>query len=274
MIKLERSHINPFLLTLTWSRGLLILLVMITVGLGSDYATERWVRWQVNRAEKSAKSDAKIYTTAQLAAYSNTFKMFESGLGTPDTFVIISEDSTDTTWLYWDSDTFWVETNGDSVYIANLMGVSWACYWNDSIPQIRARLDTVEAELDTALAILDTLDFSGKIVLWSGAVGSIPAGWQLCNGTNGTPDLRDRFVVGAGDNYVVDSIGGAASHTHTINSESAHTHSMNWIGGTDLMAGEDWEMPLHTDTGDAHTHTESEESNLPPFYSLCWIMKL
>lgn len=272
MIKLKRLRTN--LLTLTWSRGLLILLVMITVGLGSDYATQRWVKWQVNQAASSAKSESKTYTTDKLAAYSNTFKMFESGLGTPDTFVIISEDSTDTTWFYWDSDTLFVETNGDSIYIANLMGVSWTCYWNDSIPQIRARLDTVEALLDTALARLDTLYFRGAIISWYGSTDSVPAGWHLCDGTVGTPDLRNRFVVGAGGNYVVDSTGGAASHTHTINSESSHTHSIDWALGAELMAGEDWEMPMHTDVGSLHTHTESTESNLPPFYSLCYIMKL
>ena len=251
-----------------------MLTVAVSVGFGStDYATKRWVKWQVSRAEKAAKSEAKAYTVARLGAYSVTFKLFESGLGTLDTFVIVSEDSTDTTWFYWDNDTFWVETNGDSVYIATLMGIE-ACVWDDSIPQIRARLDTVEAELDTALARLDTLDFSGKIVLWSGSTGSIPTGWQLCDGTNGTPDLRNRFVVGAGDGYVVDSTGGATEHTHTIDSESSHSHSINWIEGTDLAAGEDKEMPLNTEAGDAHTHTESTESNLPPFYALCYIMKL
>lgn len=274
MIKLNRSRIN--LLALTWSRGLLIFLMLVTVVLGSEYASERWVKWKINAAEKSAKSESKTYTTDKLAAYSNTFKMFESGLGTPDTFVVVSADSTDTAWFYWSLDTFWVETT-DSVYIAKLMGADGTCMWNDSIPQVRARLDTVEAELDTALAKLDTLDFSGKIVLWSGAVGSIPAGWQLCNGTNGTPDLRDRFVVGAGNNYVVDSTGGAASHTHTINSESTHTHSIIWgacVMPPCLAEGGDWDRPLGTETGSAHTHTESTESNLPPFFALAYIMKL
>jgi len=73
---------------------------------------------------------------------------------------------------------------------------------------------------------------SGCIMLWSGATGSIPAGWYLCNGQNGTPDLRNRFLVGAGDTYSVNQTGGSAdsivvSHTHTATSvvtESAHQH--------------------------------------------------
>ena len=51
---------------------------------------------------------------------------------------------------------------------------------------------------------------SGGIFMWSGSIGSIPAGYVLCNGSNGTPDLRNRFVVGAGSTYVVDATGGSA----------------------------------------------------------------
>jgi hypothetical protein len=54
---------------------------------------------------------------------------------------------------------------------------------------------------------------SGGILLWSGSIGSIPAGYVLCNGNNGTPDLRDRFIVGAGSTYAVDASGGSSSYT-------------------------------------------------------------
>jgi hypothetical protein len=71
---------------------------------------------------------------------------------------------------------------------------------------------------------------AGGIILWSGSVASIPSGWFLCNGSNGTPDLRNRFVVGAGSTYAVDATGGSAdaitvSHTHTFTSGSATTSS-------------------------------------------------
>ena len=64
---------------------------------------------------------------------------------------------------------------------------------------------------------------TGVIVMWSGSIASIPSGWYLCNGSNGTPDLRNRFVVGAGSTYAVDATGGSAdaivvSHTHTATS--------------------------------------------------------
>jgi hypothetical protein len=56
---------------------------------------------------------------------------------------------------------------------------------------------------------------TGMIMLWSGSVGSIPSGWLLCDGTNSTPDLRNRFVVGAGDTYSVNATGGSTTTTAT-----------------------------------------------------------
>ena len=52
---------------------------------------------------------------------------------------------------------------------------------------------------------------SGGIIAWSGAIGAIPAGYVICNGSNGTPDLRDRFIVGAGNTYSVGNTGGFTS---------------------------------------------------------------
>lgn len=52
---------------------------------------------------------------------------------------------------------------------------------------------------------------AGAIIMWSGSIGSIPTGYVICNGSNGTPDLRDRFVVGAGNTYAVGNTGGFTS---------------------------------------------------------------
>jgi microcystin-dependent protein len=73
---------------------------------------------------------------------------------------------------------------------------------------------------------------TGMIMLWSGSTGSIPSGWALCNGSSGTPDLRNRFVVGAGSTYAVDATGGSAnatlpSHTHTFSDVSTSAGSHN-----------------------------------------------
>lgn len=53
----------------------------------------------------------------------------------------------------------------------------------------------------------------GGIIMWSGSIAAIPSGWSLCNGANGTPDLRDRFVIGAGTTYAVNATGGSATVT-------------------------------------------------------------
>lgn len=76
---------------------------------------------------------------------------------------------------------------------------------------------------------------SGGIIMWSGSIPSIPVGWALCDGTNGTPDLRNRFVTGAGDKYEPGNNGGLnevtltesqmPSHQHSMSEEGNHTHT-------------------------------------------------
>lgn len=73
---------------------------------------------------------------------------------------------------------------------------------------------------------------SGGIILWSGAIVAVPTGWYLCNGANGTPDLRDRFVVGAGTTYAVGATGGANTVTLDATMIPAHTHSLSASGTT------------------------------------------
>jgi microcystin-dependent protein len=136
---------------------------------------------------------------------------------------------------------------------------------------------------------------SGTIVLWSGSIGSIPAGWVLCNGSNGTPDLRNRFVVGAGSTYAVDATGGSAdaivvSHTHTATSavtDPGHAHTINT---QTIATGTGGGIVLNTPfTGSVATNTATTgvtvattvnsagnsgtNANLPPYYALCYIMK-
>jgi hypothetical protein len=137
---------------------------------------------------------------------------------------------------------------------------------------------------------------SGAIVLWSGSIGSIPSGWLLCNGSSGTPDLRDRFIVGAGSTYAVAATGGNAnatlvSHNHTATSSvSDPTHSHNTFGqyggggnpGGSLNAqnpGGRNEPTTSSSTGITVATSISTEgssatnANLPPYYALAYIMK-
>src|SRR6056297_1477169 len=71
---------------------------------------------------------------------------------------------------------------------------------------------------------------SGGIIIWSGLLTAIPTGWGLCDGSNGTPDLRDRFVVGAGDQYDRNDTGGANSVTLSQSEIPSHNHSMDSAG--------------------------------------------
>ena len=86
---------------------------------------------------------------------------------------------------------------------------------------------------------------AGVITMWSGSVASIPAGWYLCDGTYATPDLRDRFIVGAGSVYNHGDTGGAdqvtlttaelPAHTHTGTTNSTGSH-IHFIANTDVVA--------------------------------------
>ena len=145
----------------------------------------------------------------------------------------------------------------------------------------------------------------GGIILWSGSVAAIPATWQLCNGTNGTPDLRDKFVVGAGSAYAVNATGGTAdsivvahTHTGTTGGQSAnHTHGTtfnrtnksgnatnfmltdpnagaeNNNGQTTLTTGGVSSDHAHSFTT-ASTGGSGTNTNLPPYYALCYIQKM
>jgi hypothetical protein len=140
---------------------------------------------------------------------------------------------------------------------------------------------------------------SGVIVMWSGSIASIPSGWLLCNGSSGTPDLRDRFVVGAGSTYAVAATGGSAdaitvSHTHTATStvtDPSHTH--NIAGRTDGYTGGGANnfsvgdgrgnnatyatnsafTGITVATTNASTGSSGTNANLPPYYALAYIMK-
>ncbi|CAB4139976.1 hypothetical protein UFOVP397_12 [uncultured Caudovirales phage] len=117
---------------------------------------------------------------------------------------------------------------------------TFATATNTTLASLDARLDVVEPQI---AAMAGFTVPQGLIAMWSGAVANVPAGWALCNGSNGTPDLRDRFIVGAGGTRAPGATGGAASGT--TNSAGAHTHS-GATGGTAITEAQ---MPGHTHTG-------------------------
>jgi hypothetical protein len=133
---------------------------------------------------------------------------------------------------------------------------------------------------------------AGGIFLWSGSIGSIPAGYVLCNGNNGTPDLRDRFVIGAGTTYAVNATGGSAdavvvSHTHAATvTDPGHLHEIKGTqelpgGGSGFNANAAPNLATqNTQTNttgitvsNATAGVSGTNANLPPYYALCYIMK-
>jgi len=162
---------------------------------------------------------------------------------------------------------------------------------------------TAELNLLTGVTSLPSIP-SGLISLWSGSIASIPAGWLLCDGTNGTPNLQDRFVVGAGNSYAVNDTGGADSvtltssqipaHTHTFSGTTsttgAHTHAITIRSSGESLIGQNAGYGGNGVTGNAstgsagnHNHTfsgttsstgsDSSHENRPPYYALAYIMK-
>lgn len=125
---------------------------------------------------------------------------------------------------------------------------------------------------------------AGGIIMWSGSLVNIPSGWVLCDGTNGTPDLRDRFIMGAGGSHPVGSTGGSASHDHSIPSLSVtgtahaqtdgnqHTRYAAANGCCGHWVTRDFHD--HNVTGTTGGSTTGASNILPPYYSLAYIMKL
>ena len=129
---------------------------------------------------------------------------------------------------------------------------------------------------------------SGGIILWSGSTGSVPSGWYLCDGTNGTPDLRNSFIVGAGNTYAVGATGGSTdaivvSHTHSI-TDPGHLHTVNAYNGGfgvgNAAATTTTTPSTPFNTGSAATGisintagVSGTNANLPPYYALAYIQK-
>lgn len=135
----------------------------------------------------------------------------------------------------------------------------------------------------------------GMIMMWNGIVATIPTGWQFCDGTNGTPDLRSKFILCAGTKTVgtvganslagVESLSIAAanlpSHSHSISSDGVHGNHVTANAKTGA-AGAD--KTIITTLGDSAAHTHGGATGTvgsgtalnvsPPYYTLAYIMKL
>lgn len=121
----------------------------------------------------------------------------------------------------------------------------------------------------------------GAILAWSGTGDNIPTGWHVCNGEGGTLDLRDRFILGAGQNHAVGDTGGSEEVTLTVEQMPEHTHIKSDIltkasgynygfsrtgsaeGFNNLIGYNAFQM-----AGSSQPHP-----NMPPYYALLYIQK-
>lgn len=152
------------------------------------------------------------------------------------------------------------------------------------------------AFVQTALAGAFT---TGMIMMWSGTIATIPTGWVLCNGSNSTPDLRNKFIIGAhsdsagvaystitGSNTLTGGTKDAivVTHTHTL-TDPGHTHTYSQagspynVGQSGNNSGTFW-VNTSTNTGSqttgitvGSTGSSGTDQNLPPYYALAFIMK-
>lgn len=140
----------------------------------------------------------------------------------------------------------------------------------------------------------------GAIILWNGSPANIPAGWVLCDGTNNTPNLQSRFVIGGGPKEVPNTFGDPTPHTHNVSinqtytttTDGSHSHLMpaGWYNrnlscgkytGIDVASQDITKDRVQNDGAHSHTVTVtlSEDSGptvapRPAWYALCYIMKL
>jgi len=175
-------------------------------------------------------------------------------------------------------------------------GYTYKFVLKDSAGTLINTYDNIYGILGTIPAVASAFT-AGMIMLWSGSIGSIPSGWTLCNGSNGAPDLRNRFVIAAGDAYSVAQTGGSAdsivvSHTHTATiTDPGHLHTYTPIFGTggtssNVASGATSSIPYAppaqstatATTGITVANTSTGVSgtgaNIPPYYALAYIFKL
>jgi hypothetical protein len=186
-------------------------------------------------------------------------------------------------------------TDADSFVVGGAFTCTGAAVFSSTVALGASATATTQSANDNSTKVATTAYVaavipSGVIVIWSGSAGAIPSGWNLCNGSNGTPDLRDRFVVGAGSTYAVGNTGGTkdaivVSHSHSI-SDSGHSHDVRIpsraVGNnaTALYSTSDGSTKSTVTSESANTGISinstgdsGTNANLPPYYALCYIQK-
>ena len=147
-------------------------------------------------------------------------------------------------------------------------------------------LDAQKATHDEVEELRNLISPKGLIAMWNGKVQEIPSGWVLCDGANGTPDLRGRFIVGQGSGYNTGDTGGKNEVTLTAREMPKHSHFARRVAGNDGsnqnyyyasqrgLESADGSVPSGAEGETGATGASEAHENRPPYYALAYIMKL
>lgn len=212
--------------------------------------------------------------------------------------------------LYWD-----VEISYDSEGFKQFENFDWHDTYEVRVAKIKYNNTAVPLGKTSLLSTKNITTllkesvgmFPGIIVMWGGSVSSIPSGWRLCDGTGGAPDLRNRFIAGAGDTYDIGDVGGQDSFTIANSNLPQHSHTATFLGDAlpphhhTLLrangAGSGPDDRANADNSDNGTYDTSSDSagtptgsvtvnngggvaspiaidNRPSFYALAYIQKV
>jgi len=178
---------------------------------------------------------------------------------------------------------------------------------DDNFAAINANTERIDANADAIDENTEKIDIvmvpKGGIIMWSGSIDDIPSGWALCDGTNDTPDLLDRFILGVSDQEEPGSTGGSSSHSHTMPRVPVSFGWGNTFQGNDREVGFEiragqyhfvmnryyynpkWWKWAPGESGEGylsgspyyslHTveNTTTVKEALPPYYKLAFIMR-
>lgn len=106
----------------------------------------------------------------------------------------------------------------------------------------------------------------GSIIIWQGSIESLPSSWTLCDGTQGSPDLRNRFLYGNSVGTPPTVTGGTVNHDHDFNSDG-HTHDLDEAEEVNSASGRN-----KTVTTESFGGLSDNSDHLPKYYSLAYIM--
>lgn len=140
------------------------------------------------------------------------------------------------------------------------------------VQKILGKIDEVSSKIDFTPI--------GAILMWAGS--EVPTGWVLCDGQNGTPDLRGKFILGSDNSHAIGSTGGNANGSITLSVDNlpAHTHTTSGVSitestdGGSLFSGGENTISAGGSGVTGSTGSGNAIDIMPPYYALAYIMKV